>query len=145
MGVHKFCLKTDFGQICYTNINKMSCTGVFANKADKQYPADETVYDSDTVRVEKYSGSKCGLNDHLLEPGALYMEKCNVEWEHVGVVVHVTKVAPVNGVNRFILVIEKNPHTGTTARTKKLLTENLGWLLKNDTPGIARLTWIGPV
>jgi hypothetical protein len=103
---------------------------------------DLVVNDTDTVRVMYFAGQNKAKRDKWITPGSILIEKEGNVWVYVGLVMFVYEVDQVDGVARFLLVVEKNNHTGTTAPTKKLLMEKIGWILTDDAPGIAHVTHV---
>ena len=138
MGIYTKCLKTDLGQICYINTNKMT-TLLSVNTQDLTYN-DQNANDTDSVRVIYFDGQKKGKRNSWITVGSILIEKIGTKWVYVGIVIFVQEVEPYDGVARFLLVVEKNNHTGTTGYTKKLLMEQIGWVLTDDAPGIAHVT-----
>lgn len=103
--------------------------------------ADRHVSQSTNLNVYEFLGQPKGGRDHWIEPGSILIRKRGNYWEYQGVVLDVDKMLePLNGVARFLLVVERNMHTGRMAPTKKLLMEKIGWLLNDEAPGIARVT-----
>lgn len=103
---------------------------------------DVVVNDTDDVRVMYFAGQKKAKRDDWITIGSILIEKEASVWIYVGIVVFVYQVEPIDGIARFLLVIEKNNHSGTMARTKKLLMEKIGWILTDDSQGIARVTHV---
>ena len=108
---------------------------------DESYD-DVVVNDTDTVRVMYFAGQKKAKRDDWITPGSILIEKVGSKWVYVGIVMFVYEVNPVDGVAQFLLVVEKNNHTGHTSRTKKLLMEQLHWVLTDDSQGIAHVTHV---
>ena len=119
----------------------MSVTLLSVNKSDKTYN-DEIANDTDVVRVIYFDGQKKGKRNSWITIGSIVIEKVQDKWVYVGLVVFVHEVEAVDGVARFLLVVEKNNCTGHTSRTKKLLMEQLGWTLTDEAPGIAHVTHV---
>jgi len=103
---------------------------------------DLVVNDTDEVRVMYFAGQKKAKRDDWVTPGSILIEKDGSAWAYVGIVMFVYEVDPLDGVARFLLVVEKNNHSGTAARTKKLLMEKIGWVLTDESQGIARVTHV---
>jgi hypothetical protein len=117
----------------------MSTTLLSINSQDPTYD-DQVVTDHDGVQTLYFDGQKSGGRDHMIKVGSLVITKKHGLWVYVGFVMNVYDVEKVNDVRRFFLVVEKISYTGTSARTKKLLMEKLGWVLTDDAPGIATVT-----
>lgn len=139
MGIYTKCLKTDLGQICYINTNKM--TTLLSVNYNESYN-DLVVNDTDAVRVMYFAGQNKAKRDSWITPGSILIEKEGNVWVYVGLVMFVYEVDSLDGVARFLLVVEKNNHSGTTGYTKKLLMEQIGWVLTDDAPGIAHVTHV---
>lgn len=103
---------------------------------------DVVVNDTQTVRVMYFAGQKKAKRDDWITPGSILIEKNNNLWAYVGLVMFVYEVEPIDGVAQFLLVLEKNNHSGVTGKTKKLLMEKIGWVLSDDAPGIAHVTHV---
>lgn len=140
MGIYTKCLKTDLLRICYITLNKMSVTLLSVNY-NESYD-DVVVNDTQTVRVMYFAGQKKAKRDDWITPGSILIEKNNNLWAYVGLVMFVYEVEPIDGVAQFLLVLEKNNHSGVTGKTKKLLMEKIGWVLSDDAPGIAHVTHV---
>ena len=103
---------------------------------------DVVVNDTNVVRVMYFAGQKKAKRDSWITPGSILIEKDGIVWVYVGLVMFVHEVESIDGVARFLLVVEKNNHTGTTGYTKKLLMEKIGWILTDEAPGIAHVTHV---
>ena len=103
---------------------------------------DLVVNDTDAVRVMYFAGQNKAKRDSWITPGSILIEKEGNVWVYVGLVMFVYEVDSLDGVARFLLVVEKNNHSGTTGYTKKLLMEQIGWVLTDEAPGIAHVTHV---
>jgi len=127
--------------ICEIYLNKMSVTLLSVNKHDLTYN-DQNANDTDNVRVIYFDGQQKAKRNSWITIGSIVIEKIETKWVYLGIVVFVQEVEPRDGVARFLLVVEKNNFTGHTSRTKKLLMEQLGWVLTDEAPGIAHVTHV---
>jgi len=141
MGIYTECLKTDLLRIRYITLNKMATVTLLSVNYNESYD-DLVVNDTNTVRVMYFAGQKKAKRDDWITPGSILIEKVGSKWVYVGIVMFVYEVEPVDGVARFLLVLEKNNHSGVTGNTKKLLMEKIGWILSDDAPGIAHVTHV---
>jgi hypothetical protein len=119
----------------------MSVTLLSMNKQDPTY-SDYNANDTDNVRVVYFDGQLKHKRNGWIMVGSILIEKVGTKWVYVGIVVFVQEVEPRDGVARFLLVVEKNNFTGHTSRTKKLLMEQLGWILTDESQGIANVTHV---
>jgi len=93
---------------------------------------DKIISETDDTMVVKYFGQKHGVKDKLISSGNAFFYKINKSsyYNYVGQVKEITYADKENGINVFILVIQKDQKE-LKFRIKNDACNHFGWELMN--------------